>query len=277
MRVCPCGCAFARRDSVYRFLSPDRAEASAPFLRQYRTVRERDGFRASSADYYRALPAVPSGDARAAEWHIRAKSLGHLLRALANQGDPRRILDLGAGNGWLSNRLSEAGHNLVAVDELDDEADGLRACRHYSTGFLAVQADFNALPFEPSQFDAVVFNASLHSARKPAATLEEAHRMLAPGGAIVVMDSPMFVSDRDGRAMVADQARDMQRQTGLPEIVRAGVGYLTFADLDRAAARLGRRARFMASRGTLAWRVRRELGRLRLKRAPSAFGVWVAR
>jgi hypothetical protein len=77
--------------------------------------------------------------------------------------------------------------------------------------------------------------------------------------------------------MVADQARDMQRQTGLSDIVRVGVGYLTFADLDRAAAPLGRRARFMASRGTLAWRVRRQLGRLRLKRAPAAFGVWVAR
>jgi hypothetical protein len=52
---------------------------------------------------------------------------------------------------------------------------------------------------------------------------------------------------------------------------------LTFDLLTRAASALGLRAEFFPSRGPLGWRVRRELGRIRLGRAPAAFGVWVAR
>ncbi len=87
-----------------------------------------------------------------------------------------RVLDLGAGSGWLSHRLATLGYRVVAVDRLDDEADGLGACRHYPIAFPAVQADFDALPFEPHQFDLVVFDGSLHYSPNPAATLARGAR-----------------------------------------------------------------------------------------------------
>jgi hypothetical protein len=59
-------------------------------------------------------------------------------------------------------------------------------------------------------------------------------------------------------------------------VIRPGVGFLTFADLDRVATDLGLRARFFPSRGPVGWRLRRHLARFRLRRAPAAFGVWVA-
>jgi SAM-dependent methyltransferase len=190
---------------------------------------------------------------------------------------PLHILDLGAGSGWLSHRLSSLGHRPVAVDALDDEVDGLGAARHYSTPFPVVQADFDALPFAPGQFDLVVFNGSLHYAPDTAATLERAHRMLAPGGALVVMDSPMFRADRDGSAMVSDALRRFTLDCGLTDAMQQGLGYLTFALLAAIAARLQLRPLFVASRGPLGWRLRRHLARFRLRRAPAAFGLWVAR
>ena len=62
--------------------------------------------------------------------------------------------------------------------------------------------------------DLVVFNGSLHYAPYIAATLARAHRMLAPGGALVVMDSPMFRRDRDGAAMVDDKHTRFRRELG---------------------------------------------------------------
>ena len=278
-QVCPrCGTTFDCVDGVYRFLSRQRAEAAAPFLRQYRIVRGREGYRATSREYYMQLPSVAPGDPHAMEWRIRRESLVHLQRFALPEvwTAPAHVLDLGAGCGWLSHRLAADGHHVVAVDRLDDDADGLGACRHYAVPFVVVQADFDALPFAPGQFDLVVFDGSLHYAPDPTTTLAEANRMLTHGGTLAVMDSPMFERDGDGQAMVTAQLRRLESDHEVGDVVRPGLGFLTFAALERAAERLGLRGRFIPTRGPIGWRLGRQLARFKLRRAPAAFGVWVA-
>lgn len=278
-RCVRCGTRFDRRDGLFRFLAAHRAEAVEAFQRQYRLVREREGYRQSSPEFYRRLPTVPDDDPHAAEWRIRCESFGHLVRhAIPSSSDGSvRILDLGAGNGWLSHRLAMSGHSLVAVDRLDDERDGLGACRHYPAAIAAVHADFDRLPFAPSQFDVVVFNGSLHYSADPAATLAHARQMLAPGGVMAVMDSPMFADERDGKAMVADETRRIATALGTADVIRPGTGFVTFEGLERMTESLGLRGQFVPSNGSLGWRLRRPIARIRLGRAPAAFGVWVAR
>ena len=273
-----CQRAFTQREGVWRFLTPARGAQLERFVRQYRAVRQQEGHRAAEADYYRRLPSVRRGDPHAGNWQIRRETYHHLLgHVLAAGSLPLHVLDLGAGSGWLSHRLASLGHRPVAVDAIDDEVDGLGAARHYPTPFAAVQADFDAPPFAPGQFDLVVFNGSLHYAPDTAATLERAHRMLAPGGTLVVMDSPMFSADRDGSAMVRDALRRFALDCGVADAVQQGIGYLTFAMLGAIAERLQLRPQFVPSRGPLGWRLRRHLARFRLRRSPAAFGLWVAR
>jgi len=274
-----CGRRFERRNGLYRFLTESRLTAAEPVIRQYRVVREREGYRVSRPEYYQMLPSVPPDDPHAPEWRLRRESFERLhRRILPSVGpEPIRVLDVGAGNGWLSHRLASLGHQVVAVDRLDDELDGLGAWRHYATRFVPVQADFDALPFAPGQFNLVVFNGSLHYSPNVAASLARAHRMLAPGGALAVMDSPMFRREAEGHAMVADKLRRFKTEYGLTEVVHPNVGFLTFAALAEAAVSLGLRGRFRRSRGPLMWRARRELAWIRLRRAPAAFGVWFAR
>ena len=258
---------YDERGGIWRCLSDARRSAIEPLLRHYRAVREREGRRRLDAAYYRALPAVAADDPHAAEWRIRRESFAHLLRGcFAAAPQACRVLDLGAGCGWLSHRLAALGHRVVSVDVLDDEVDGLGAAKHYDVAFAAVQADFERLPFGPHQFDVVDFNGSLHYASDVAATLDGARRMLAPAGTLVVMDSPMFRSSRDGDAMMARRADSVH-----------GAGYVMYAELARFAAAHGMSAAFAPSRGPLAWRLRRAAARLRLGRAPAAFGVWIAR
>jgi len=274
------GCArvFERRAGVWRFLTPTRGASLEPFVRQFRAVREREGRRWSAPEYYRRLPSVAPGDPHAKDWQVRRETYHHLLgHVLAAGPRPLHVLDLGAGSGWLSHRLTALGHRAVAVDAIDDEIDGLGAARHYATEFPSVQADFDALPFAPGQFDLVVFNGSLHYAADTAATLEGAHRVLAPGGALVVMDSPMFRADDDGSAMVSAKMRRFTCDYGCRDVVSQGVGYLTFARLAGIADKFALRPQFVPSRGPLGWRLRRGVARVRLRRAPAAFGLWVAR
>ena len=194
-----CGSVFDRQGDVWRFLTEARRAQLDPFIRQYRLVRQREGRRLSTPDYYRRLPSVAQGDPHSQEWEIRHQTYDHLLRhVLAARRAPIQVLDVGAGSGWLSHRLAALGHRAVAVDAIADDVDGLGATRHYAVDLTVVQADFDALPFASCQFDLVVFNGSLHYAADPAATLERTQGLLAPGGALVVMDSPMFRADADG-------------------------------------------------------------------------------
>ena len=261
-----CGHVFDRRAGVWRFLTPSRGAVLEPFVRQDRIVRQREGRRSSAPEYYRALPSVASGDPRAGDWQLRRETYRHLLgHVLAIGPSPLRVLDLGAGTGWLSHRLATLGHQPVAVDAIDDDTDGLGATRHYTTGFAAVQADFNALPFAPNQFDLAVFNGSLHYAADAEATLAQAHASLASGGALVVMDSPMFSADDDAVAM---PVRTPPLTTGAS---------LTFARLAVIAEKLALQPQFVPSRGPFGWRLRRASARVTQRRAPAAFGLWVAR
>ena len=279
-RTCAyCAQSYECRDGMWRFLTPDRTARLAPFLAQYCDVRERDGHRrALPAEHYRTLPSVPRTDPQAAEWLVRRETYHHLLqRVLAASSQPMQVLDVGAGTGWLSHRLAALGQRVVAVDVLDDEADGLGAWRHYNVPFAVVQADFDALPFVPKQFDLVVFNGSLHYAPDAAATLARARRMLVAGGALVVMDSPMFRRDRDGAAMVDDKHRHFRDDLAIDATVQPGVGYLTFGRLSAIAKSLELQAQFVPTRGPFPWRLRRQFARVRLRRAPAAFGLWMAR
>ena len=271
----PCGERFDTRGGVFQFMAAAHVQAAAAFARQYRTVRARDGSWPVRPQDYRRLPYVPSDHPRLAEWRIRRVSYAHLERYVRR--DRLRIVDIGAGCGWLSHRLTALGHRVAAVDRLDDEIDGLGACRHYPASFAAVCADFDALPFAPGQFDLAVFNASLHYSPDPAATLAEAVSVLAPEGTVAVMDSPMFVDAEDGRRMVADQLRRFEAEAGIAAPTCPGVGFLTFDALASMAADLGLAWHYVPSRGSLLWRLRRQVAGIRLRRAPAAFGMWVAR
>jgi SAM-dependent methyltransferase len=259
------------RDGIYRFVSDEKLEELAPVFAQYRRVRERDGYRQRDAAYYRALPVVDRDDPQVAVWRIRRQSLRN-LRASITGARSLRVLELGAGNCWLTNQLTQAGHRCVALDLLDDPEDGLGAGRHYETRFTRVQADFDALPLAPNQFDVVIFNASLHYSPNPAATLRHAGRALASGGTMVVMDSPVFATESDGRRMVLERQRGFAEYLNKP--IGWGVGFLTIDLLERAASESRVSVRRIASRGGPGWAFMRWIAAQKLRREPASFGIW---
>ena len=272
-----CGNAYAIREGIYRFLLPGRLDQLQPFFKQYRQVRQQDGYRVRTPTYYNSLPWPDAHYADAGTWQVRAQSFATLRRLLSTiRRDSLLALDLGAGNGWLSHNLTALGHRCIAVDWLDDSEDGLGACVHYPSAFTCVQADFDSLPFAGAQFDLVVFNASLHYAPDVLTSLAHACRVLAPEGRLVVMDSPTFRRDNSGRQMLIEQEKRFRAHYELSDIIQPGVGYLTKAALNRAARQLGLRARFEVSRGRATWAVRRLVAGLRRGREPAWFGVWVA-
>ena len=137
------------------------------------------------------------------------------LHSSASAGGRSHVLDLGAGNGWLSARLAERGHRCVAADLRVDDVDGLAAAapfaRRLPRMFGRVAASFDALPLRARLFDLVVFDASLHLAEDLARVLAEAARAAAPGGRVAVLDSPFYARADSGEAMRAEKRRGDRR------------------------------------------------------------------
>jgi methylase of polypeptide subunit release factors len=242
---CPdCGCVYHCVEGVWRLLPADRLSRYAPFLAQYGRVRAAEGWGSPSSDYYRRLPWVDAADPQHGIWSQRQRHyLSFLRRILVPleqlRGAPLAVLDLGAGNGWLSNRLSARGHHVAAVDINTDPLDGLAARANYENRFLSVQAEFDRLPFAPGQFDLAIFNASLHYAGDDEACLREGLRTLKPEGLLIIMDSPVYADESSGAAMVRERQEAYARRYDCRMDASTGAGFLTWARLDQLAGGLG--------------------------------------
>ncbi len=105
--------------------------------------------------------------------------LGEPLIDLLQPRPGEEILDLGCGDGVLTEKIAAAGARVVGVDSSPDQVAAARA-----RGLDARVADGQALDFEAA-FDGVVSNAALHWMRAPDAVIEGVWRALRPGGRFV--------------------------------------------------------------------------------------------
>ncbi len=241
------------------------------FLGLYQTVRRAEGWGAADAAYYLNLPYVAASDAQRAIWRVRAASFRALLPLL---GAHSRVLDLGAGNGWLTFQLARRGHSVAAVDVNHDPWDGLGAFGNYPFALEAYQADFTALPFADARFDAVVFGASLHYAHALMPVIAEALRVLNSAGMLVIMDSPLYHDDASGRTMVAEKWRGLRERFNV-DIAEDSLGYLTFADFENLRRVFRFKWRRVEPYVDVLWSTRHLRARLRGQREPAHFGLMI--
>jgi trans-aconitate methyltransferase len=90
-----------------------------------------------------------------------------------------QVLDLGCGDGALTERLVAAGCRVIAIDSSAEQIGAARA-----RGLDARRGRAETLPFK-AEFDAVFSNAVLHWIPDAAAVIASVHRALKPGGRFV--------------------------------------------------------------------------------------------
>ncbi len=105
--------------------------------------------------------------------------LGVVLLDLLRPRPGERILDLGCGDGVLTEKIAAAGARVTAVDSSPEQVDAARA-----RGLDARVADGQALTFQ-SEFDAVFSNAAMHWMRDAEGVIDGVWRALVPGGRFV--------------------------------------------------------------------------------------------
>jgi SAM-dependent methyltransferase len=279
-----CALHLQLHDGIVYALPPERVAHYARFTEEYERIRAAEGRGSDSDDFYLGLPYSDVSGKNGQQWKIRARSydylIKHVLRPNLRAGSGR-ILDLGAGNCWMSFRLASAGYRLCAVDLLINERDGLGAGTHYRKYlpemFPRLQAELARLPFQNGQFDAVVFNASFHYAEDYEGTLGEALRCVKTGGMVVISDTPWYSREESGRRMVSERrAAFLQRYGTASDSVRS-LDYLTDERLRILEGKLLIRWTIHCPRYGFKWAMRPLAAKLRNRREPSQFRIYVVR
>ncbi len=124
------------------------------------------------------------------QWHASCSHPVALLRAENRLRNPwiaarlspsSKVLDMGCGAGFLSHALAQEGHTVTGIDLSERSLDVARKLDttqrvHYQIG------NATALPFSSESFDVVSAMDLLEHVEDPAAVVQEAARLLKPGG-----------------------------------------------------------------------------------------------
>lgn len=97
----------------------------------------------------------------------------------------KRVLDAGCGAGYGSAELARAGERVVGIDRAPEAIEFARA--HYAAGNLSFEeASCEALPHADGSFELVVAFEVIEHLENWRGFLQEARRVLAPNGQLVV-------------------------------------------------------------------------------------------
>jgi ArsR family transcriptional regulator len=109
-----------------------------------------------------------------------------LLRMLP----PLTVADLGSGEGLLSELLARRCRKVIAVDNSEKMVEfGARKAKNNGLKNLEFRlGDLADPPIAAGTVDLAILSQALHHAEDPARALRGAHRILRPGGQVILLD-----------------------------------------------------------------------------------------
>lgn len=115
------------------------------------------------------------------------QAIGHTLLHLT----PRiKIVDLGAGEGMIAQLLARQAETVYCIDnslrmvEVGTEL----AQRNQIDNLIYKLGDIEKVPLPANSVDLAILSQALHHAQHPQNAVNEAHRILKPGGKLLILD-----------------------------------------------------------------------------------------
>ena len=122
--------------------------------------------------------------------YLPGRSWEGLAEVLLRLMPPMVIADLGAGEGTFSQLLALRAKHVFAIDNSEKmvEFGGKLARTHGLRNLEFRFGDLEAVPLAEGAVDLAFFSQSLHHAIHPEKAVDEAFRIVKPGGRIVILD-----------------------------------------------------------------------------------------
>lgn len=137
--------------------------------------------------------------------YVPGRSWQGLSEMLIRLLPPMRIADIGAGEGTLSLLLAQRAEHVIGIDNSEKMVDYAQSVAQRS-GLKNIEfrlGDLEEVPLPDASVDLALFSQSLHHALHPQKAVQEAARILKPGGRIVILDLQRHTFE-EARELYAD-------------------------------------------------------------------------
>jgi ubiquinone/menaquinone biosynthesis C-methylase UbiE/DNA-binding HxlR family transcriptional regulator len=168
--------------------------------------------------------------------YVPGKSWKSLAEALLRLLPPLTIADLGAGEGSFALLLAQRATRVIAVDSsarmIDVGRDEARRNGIANVDFRI--GDMEDVPIGAGEVELAFFSQSLHHALHPQRALQEAARILAPGGRVAVLDLARHRFE-EARELYADEWLGFTESELETMLVHAGFTQIETTLVDKEA------------------------------------------
>jgi SAM-dependent methyltransferase len=160
------------------------------FESSYIDIRKKEG-RLFSDSEVKLLPEVSSSHPLFLEWKIRRQSAQRLITYLSKRSKCT-ILEIGCGNGWLSNQLAGLPNtDVLGLDVNETELTQAASVFSHSQRLAFVLGDIFTIKL-PMQFDYVIFASSLQYFSDLDKLFILVSNLLTETGEIHILDTPFY-------------------------------------------------------------------------------------
>ncbi|MBW4331309.1 metalloregulator ArsR/SmtB family transcription factor [Stakelama sp. CBK3Z-3] len=202
--LCDAGLAERRKEGSWVFVRLGQPERVEPVLDALDLWHDDESDQSIASDAAklaevragRAAVATRWFEEHAGEWdairslYVAESEVEAAMRTALGDTGIERLLDIGTGTGRMLELFAPNAKSAMGIDRSSEMLRLARAklSQRGLTHAELRQADFYALPIDPGGADVAILHHVLHFAHEPETAIEEAARVLAPGGRLLIAD-----------------------------------------------------------------------------------------
>lgn len=191
--------------------------SSNSFEDAYIKLRKKEN-RIHADDIVKKLPDVDKSHPNKKEWEMRKSTLKKLVEYLKALNSAERILELGCGNGWLSNNLAvRLKAEICAVDV--NEIELLQGARVFGTqqNLCFVYTDIFSESLKAQKFNAIVLGSCIQYFQDLKNLHYKLFDLMDSSDRIYIVDSPFYSSRTESNA-AKRRSLNYFKSLGFPEM-----------------------------------------------------------
>jgi ubiquinone/menaquinone biosynthesis C-methylase UbiE len=179
----------------------------------YIEVRKKEQ-RLYADDAVKRFPAIDKKHILVNEWRIRADSYYRLEKYITDKNKELEILDLGCGNGWMSNRISSIEKTRVTgLDVNMEELEQASRVFNEKNNLQFIYGDVFDRGLNLPIFDLIICASSVQYFQDLSILIERLFEFLNDSGEIHIIDSPIY--DEGNAVKAKERSTEYYKNTGV--------------------------------------------------------------